>query len=245
MSARRSIFDPIRHRVRPRGIIQVKLQHQTDLSVFISAGNQPGIETHPGTIKPAGHFADGRQFDYPRWVGTPTRDFDVLLFVMEGWPHIYHRFKRPLLQRISARGEQPEWIKWDDLDSSISRVSVPEAIHWFEHHGLPIPDAAPFNSIANHVTDADSADGKHRIRLCWRLAHQSLERAMNAQNRPAHKPLTKVWEWLKENDPDEYDLPDFNTWCRYIREYKHAASGAVNTSRAGRTGRSIVTREQL
>jgi hypothetical protein len=77
------------------------------------------------------------------------------------------------------------------------------------------------------------------IQSCWRLARHSFERAVNAENGPPPKPLRGVYEWLKIHDSDDYDLPAFDTWAKYVRRCNQAVDGKKNSSRSARKGRSI------
>lgn len=54
-----------------------------------------------------------------------------------------------------------------------------------------------------------------------------------------------AYEWLKENGPEDYQLPDFATWVRYVRGGRAFYSQQKNQPRAGRTGRSIVRPDDL
>jgi hypothetical protein len=87
-----------------------------------------------------------------------------------------------------------------------------------------------------------SPGAQQTVQPCWRQAMDSFNRAVNAENGPEPRPLKKVYKWLTNHDGDgDYDLPDFNTWTKYIREYKKATTGEIAaSSRSGRTGgRSI------
>jgi hypothetical protein len=85
-----------------------------------------------------------------------------------------------------------------------------------------------------------------QLQKCWRLAHDSFQRAILAQDGPPARPLKGVWKWLKEQDPDdEYDLPTLGTWMKYLRNYHRSVSGKTNSSRRGRAGRSAASRGEL
>jgi hypothetical protein len=55
----------------------------------------------------------------------------------------------------------------------------------------------------------------------------------------------EVYDWLNENLDDGEQLPTFPTWRRYVSEGRKAYSTSKHTSRAGRTGRSVVNRNKV
>lgn len=55
----------------------------------------------------------------------------------------------------------------------------------------------------------------------------------------------QAYDWLMENGPPEYELPEFDTWQRYVREGRKFYGTQKNTPRGGRTGRSIVSPEDF
>ncbi len=64
----------------------------------------------------------------------------------------------------------------------------------------------------------------------------------------AGKPLTdkEAFHWLTENAPADYELPPtFQTWQRYVRKGRNFHNAQKNTPRAGRTGRSIATTDDV
>jgi hypothetical protein len=54
----------------------------------------------------------------------------------------------------------------------------------------------------------------------------------------------EVYKWLEEH-LDEDKLPTFASWSRYLRDVRLAQGESKYSSRQGRTGRSIVSREDL
>ncbi len=60
-----------------------------------------------------------------------------------------------------------------------------------------------------------------------------------------------AYSWLKEHGvvpadcDDDYDLPAFETWQRYVRAGRSHYSTNKNSPRAGRTGRSVVRQDQI
>jgi hypothetical protein len=54
-----------------------------------------------------------------------------------------------------------------------------------------------------------------------------------------------VYEWLKEKLDEDDKLPSFASWSKYVRDARKIQGVSKHTSRAGRTGRSIVTPDQI
>lgn len=79
------------------------------------------------------------------------------------------------------------------------------------------------------------------------LAWQSYERAEAGLTMSGSTNVTDkaAYMWLKEHDPEEYKLPDRETWGRYVREVRSALGRQKNQPRKGRTGRSIVRHDEL
>ncbi len=49
-----------------------------------------------------------------------------------------------------------------------------------------------------------------------------------------------AYQWLKDNGPDEFPLPNkFTSWARYVRAAREALGKQINSPRPGRTGGSI------
>jgi hypothetical protein len=61
------------------------------------------------------------------------------------------------------------------------------------------------------------------------------------------EPLTdqQAYGWFKENAPDEYNMPVFETWRRYVRAGRKHYGTQKNSPRSGRTGRSVVKPGEL
>lgn len=77
-------------------------------------------------------------------------------------------------------------------------------------------------------------------------AWASYEYAENALSTSCDKVTDpEAYAWLKENGLDEYELPIFKTWCRYVGAARNALGKNKNTPRTGRTGRSIRNADDL
>jgi hypothetical protein len=67
------------------------------------------------------------------------------------------------------------------------------------------------------------------------------------QNLPGNPTDRVIYEWLNENDPDwrtgdltDYDLPNLQTWLRYVGEARKITGTQKNTPRHGRGGSGSV-----
>lgn len=57
----------------------------------------------------------------------------------------------------------------------------------------------------------------------------------------------QAYDWLKENgcEDEDYQLPSFETWQRYVQSGRKYHGTQKNKPRGGRTGRSVVQRKDL
>ena len=55
----------------------------------------------------------------------------------------------------------------------------------------------------------------------------------------------EAYKWLKDEEIEDYTLPAFETWQRYVREGRKFHDTQKNTSRKGRTGRSIINEHEI
>ena len=102
-------------------------------------------------------------------------------------------------------------------------------------------------------TDIDKieADIKQKESERSKQLSQRYEQAYQSYNYAVDKagePLTdkEAHDQLKDNRLDEYDLPEFETWQRYVRKGRNYYGTQKNTPRAGRShGRSIVYQNQI
>jgi len=57
---------------------------------------------------------------------------------------------------------------------------------------------------------------------------------------------TAMWEYVKDSYSEgDYEVPEFETWKRYIRGYLQKKEGKKNTPRAGREGKNIVKQNEI
>jgi hypothetical protein len=78
-----------------------------------------------------------------------------------------------------------------------------------------------------------------------RLAWLSAQRAISVEPSLGDKTDGEVYEWISVHAEDDYELPDNpETWRRYLREARRFLKQQKNQRRAGRTGKSILSRDE-
>jgi hypothetical protein len=108
--------------------------------------------------------------------------------------------------------------------------------------GKTLRDAALLGpeSDENNSEDAELAPYIKRALSSYELAEQGL------LNEGKDKITDKnAYDWLRENGSDEYNLPKFSNWSRYVREGRKHEQLQKNKPLAGRTGRSIVDAKDI
>ena len=157
----------------------------------------------------------------------------------------YFDFSRPKeyeVPRIEAQAKS-EGLTYQEY---VSRETLRKLKHFLAAKGIPRPEelagstqpaSVSCNSSVGPSVDEHENKQKElspRFEQAYRsfcLAETKLEREVTAP---------EAYEWLKENGPDDYPLPDFGTWSRYVREGRAWHDNRKNSPRGGRTGRSIV-----
>ena len=75
------------------------------------------------------------------------------------------------------------------------------------------------------------------------MAYQSYQ---DAAEKMVFEPSDRdAYEWLKEHGSNDYQLPEFHTWKRYVRGGRKFYETQKNSPRAARTGRSIVPADDV
>jgi hypothetical protein len=89
--------------------------------------------------------------------------------------------------------------------------------------------------------------GLEKLPRCQRVAIEQYQEALRRNPAFGAKPTDReVYDWYRERGEDgTHDLPDFETWSRYLRAVRRALGLSKHTSRAGRAGRSIVRAGQV
>ena len=77
----------------------------------------------------------------------------------------------------------------------------------------------------------------------FEMAYQSYQ---DAAEKMGFEPSDRdAYEWLKEHGSNDYQLPEFHTWKRYVRGGRKFYETQKNSPRAARTGRSIVPADDV
>jgi len=71
-------------------------------------------------------------------------------------------------------------------------------------------------------------------------AYQSYQDAVAKNSDLADKKDKEAYAWLENNGIDDYTLPAFETWQRYVRAGRKFHHTSKNTPRAGRASKSVV-----
>jgi hypothetical protein len=113
------------------------------------------------------------------------------------------------------------------------------------------PAAVSAGDITGEVPSR--ADVFRQLRPCVRKAYLSFELAQSKAGSELED--RAAFDWLKENGfPDDagdtgelvdYELPDFDTWTRYLREAREALGEQKYSRRAGRKGKSVAGHDEL
>ena len=107
------------------------------------------------------------------------------------------------------------------------------------------------SDIESHMTSAskltdESINNKNGLTRAERLAYQSYKYAISENSKLAEATDDKVYDWLKNyGPPEEYELPQNDTWKRQVRAGRKHHGMQKNTPRAGRSGRSIIRSGQV
>ncbi len=83
---------------------------------------------------------------------------------------------------------------------------------------------------------------------CYVRAYRSYTSAIRQNPDLAGAKDKQIHDWLSLNGSEEYEdrpIPNAETWARYLRAVRIACGTQRNTSRKGRTGRSIISSNQV
>jgi hypothetical protein len=102
-------------------------------------------------------------------------------------------------------------------------------------------------SIERFQKKPDGNDNTRVLTKAHRLAYNSYEYAIKTNPKLADAKDRDVYNWLRENGSDEenYQLPSFETWLRYIGKGRTVLGTQKNTRCYGKTGRSIVKATEI
>jgi len=93
--------------------------------------------------------------------------------------------------------------------------------------------------------DGDPAESSALPAPRFERAYQSSKLAETDGDFDKQPTDSQAYEWLKEHGPEDYKLPFFPTWQRYVRRGRRHHKTQKHSPRSGRTGRSIGTPDDL
>lgn len=114
-------------------------------------------------------------------------------------------------------------------------VQNPDTLTWEEilvHINIFLSKSNQEDHSAN---DFDTGDKEQTLRPSIVKAYQSYEIAIKQNPQLTGKKDKDVYDWLKEYGHEDYRLPAFETWQRYLRAGRNHYGTQKNTPRAGRT----------
>lgn len=91
--------------------------------------------------------------------------------------------------------------------------------------------------LSMQTATTDEQDIRSNLTKAEILAYQSYEYAIQQSPELAERTDKDVYDWLKKHGmpgEEQYDLPSFETWSRYVRAGRKANNAQKNTSRNGR-----------
>lgn len=111
---------------------------------------------------------------------------------------------------------------------------LPAICEWEDANGLPDTP-----SEESDGQDNNQADLQPRYKKAFQSYNLAAKKLPNGESdRDAHS-------WLKENGPGEYELPDFETWRRYLRKARAFYKAQKNSPTAGRSGKSVANPDEI
>jgi len=171
-------------------------------------------------------------------------DYDALLFnlarrTLELLPDVWPKLRVVTVNRFHHNDNAE--VDWSALKQEL-RVIQSAATKELQR----LRDAVANTEPPTATPDGTEPDVDDDRKLSERAdkAYQSFQLAENR----CEGQLTdrEAYDWLKENGPADYDLPDeFTTWQRYVREGRNHFKTQKNLPRRGREGRSLVTGNQV
>lgn len=199
---------------------------------------------------------------------TPSRlllhpDSVVELADAGDWPHeVTESDIATLIKSLQFRGREP-WHRIGTVRRRLRESKTMEAWHtaavlrrmwklgyaeFARHNGVECVRITKDPPLTQNVSAEDgfprpsepnSIPTDRKLAKRFEAAYQSFETAAKS----ADKLLSdqEAYNWLKENGPAEYELPEFQTWQRYVRQGRAFYGMQKNAPRGGRKGRSIVS----
>jgi len=150
------------------------------------------------------------------------------------------------------------WCWWQELTQphlcgSPVPVGFPDDL---ERWADELEKAGHVQALGNEGADVSEGGGgaaTAQVSKRYKLAHESYEWA--CAERPdlvgegrgryppdLHKHVMQNWPGYTEA---KMKCPAFETWTKYVREYERLTTGPKNTRRSGRTGRNVLSQDDL
>lgn len=98
------------------------------------------------------------------------------------------------------------------------------------------------NSPQKNIDAVNDDDKVSALTPSQQTAYQSCQFAESKIGKCTDR---EAYDWLREEGPQEYDLPAFDTWRRYVRAGRKLHGAQKNTSRKGRIGRSVIKGNEI
>ena len=165
---------------------------------------------------------------------------------LDGWPEIAHFGGKLFGQTLGD----------EDLLRRVERWYIAE--HGGSHESFPRMKRTKLADLLRAATDPPTAEAGTPERQKKPKGTARTDDMTDAIRRAylgfkdaehhAEDPLTDrdAYDWLDDEGPTEYDpLPTFTTWSRSLRKARQLLGEQKHKPRAGRTGRSVVRRDEL
>ncbi len=107
---------------------------------------------------------------------------------------------------------------------------------------LPTPAALMQPEMVSSQTALAAHTKPAKLPLSCVRAFQQYMRAVGTWGEMTDR---AAYDWLDKEDEETDDLPDFDTWARYLRAARKHCGRQKNTPRGGRAGRSIARADQV
>lgn len=170
---------------------------------------------------------DLRPFDPPpnaleAFIGAPELPF----LIDEGWSIVQEAVQR---YRDGAYTDTEEAGNlWQDLRQLRDQI----------RDSLRVLRPLFASTIPNNGGETDKPAMK-MMRPCWQLAYNSFVHA-NKESRGIQEE-SDVYKWLRDHGYEDYRLPDYETWKRYLRQ----ARSVLKDNASPGCGRSMIPRKDL
>ena len=192
--------------------------------------------------------------DFPiRW----EQPHFLILYELDKAQYVLIQYSRCYL--LEPESEEELWK--GEFEAQPRRMGSEEAVEFFLFHQLDMPDSlertlevldlGAKDGVEMEGEDLDAAsltpEDFEKLPKRIRTAGLSYELAESNIPQTPDSPLTDraAYNWLRENIPDAYALPQFRTWRRYLNLWRNQSEKKKNSPRAGREGRSVVKQSEI